>query len=742
MILFLTGIRSHSRLDRTPHSRLGCVPLAAVVLALLLASCADIFQGKVYMPTGPNNSLNKIFRNNGDGVIKLMPPAHFYVAPYYSPTEIKMSWYEVGGALNYMVERAVAPPGVTPGDSEYEPLDRFVLGTSYIDKILTSPTLESPEYQNVYWYRVSAFNTEDKYDESDPTPAQSTMLFRAPAWVTASGGTSLTNVRVEWELAPGAESYEVWRSVNADGSSAVSRDTVPRNQNWFNDSIVTADQGKDFYYVIVGVKSKDGYFEALPTKPAYGYARAYGSPEAPDKVSLADGSGRGQSLTEIKIVWDKVSDDDAYYAVYRYSEKDSALTPLPVPANMKSSEWTDTYRLEPGVYYYYKVQAILDGASGQMKSELSSHAPEGFLLSCPEEVVAEKDPGGTVTIKWKPAKGNAAEQAAYTYRVYQGNNSSGPFNFTTSSPSISATGLSVAGGAFFRVSTVNGAIESAQSEVVAPPPAAADIVDASQHLFIAGENANVSWGVYPVKITWKKPASENPAFYNVLRSQTAGSGYVRINNAPLPADGTGDAGYSYNSGTGVYTYIDRNESARPGRKYYYIVLSLNELKQGNIPSGEKAGWGGLNHDQYLLQYNKTMGGALKKLTLMYKSNNLDKLGSETKYGPLGGQIYYDARTESVTNARIIIQLTNYAEFHIEDKPENGIYFILNGNSNTFTNMSANGYMYGTVTCTGMYPGRVYYDKIEIKGGAAGGGTYGVEPDGGYERKEISYTVLN
>jgi hypothetical protein len=36
---------------------------------------------------------------------------------------------------------------------------------------------------------------------------------------------------------------------------------------------------------------------------------------------------------------------------------------------------------------------------------------------------------------------------------------------------------------------------------------------------------------------------------------------------------------------------------------------------------------------------------------------------------------------------------------------------------------------------------VSYDGIEIKGGAAGGGTYGVEPDGG-GRKNIGYSILN
>ena len=44
-------------------------------------------------------------------------------------------------------------------------------------------------------------------------------------------------------------------------------------------------------------------------------------------------------------------------------------------------------------------------------------------------------------------------------------------------------------------------------------------------------------------------------------------------------------------------------------------------------------------------------------------------------------------------------------------------------------MSANGNMDGTVTCNGMYPGSVIYNNVQIKGGAAGGGTYGVIRNG-------------
>jgi hypothetical protein len=125
---------------------------------------------------------------------------------------------------------------------------------------------------------------------------------------------------------------------------------------------------------------------------------------------------------------------------------------------------------------------------------------------------------------------------------------------------------------------------------------------------------------------------------------------------------------------------------------------------------------------------------------MHKPGSTEKLGTETKYGNISGSIYYNAAISGL-GARIIIRLTDYADFYIENVPENGVYFTLSGESNTTANMSSNGDMDGTVTCTGMYPGKVIYNGIQIKGGAAGGGTYGIEPDG-FSRVEVPYTVVN
>jgi hypothetical protein len=722
----------------------------------LFASCADMFQEKI-SSSGKNNSLDNFF-NTGEEISKLQQPGQFYAAPYFSSTEIRLSWTEVRGAAYYMIERAavspvpesIPPVWKEPDEEDYDIMNRFVYGTSFTDIILKSPALDAPEYQNKYFYRVSAFNTAKKYDESDPTEPVSSMLFRAPGNLKASGGVSEDYVELLWERSAGADSYEIWRSEFPSGASASFLGTVRGNQTWFQNRVSAAEQGKNFYYMITALNGFGN--KSLQTKPAYGYARVFGSPDAPF-VRLASGSGRGHSVSSIKIEWDAADEPDAYYAVYRYSNIDSSLTRLAEKIENKT-EYVDNIGLKTGVYYYYKVQAIVDDiASGKaLKSQFSFSDPQGFILSPPDPdtVAAEKSSDGSIIVKWKPAIGSEGERAWYSYNVYADTRMDGDFLScvavcppnTDAEGYICAEGLSLSNGTFFKVSTVNLAVpsdnESVKSIMVSPAPAAAIIMNATQYGFISQNTTANSSGVYPVVITWKKPANENPAFYHIQRSTKAGTGFSRINETALNANGQWSDIYYYDPATEVYTFIDRNETAKVGRKYWYRVLSLNQLEQGSFPSDEKIGWGALTHTQYMIEYNKTMKSALKKLTYMHKSGSTEKLGTETKYGTISGSIYYDAAISGL-GARIIIKLDKYADFYIENDPDKGVYFTLSGNSNTTANMSSNGDMDGTVTCTGMYPGKVYYDKIQIKGGAAGGGTYGIHPDN-FQRSEVSWTV--
>ncbi|MDE6773034.1 MAG: fibronectin type III domain-containing protein [Treponemataceae bacterium] len=219
-------------------------------------------------------------------------------------------------------------------------------------------------------------------------------------------------------------------------------------------------------------------------------------------------------------------------------------------------------------------------------------------------------------------------------------------------------------------------------------------------------------GVYPVKITWIAPAGDDIKYY-IYRSKKTDGGFQKLTAKPIEET----------------EYIDANTTAKPGEYYYYKVISLNSLNQGNKgndpandPAHNARGYGALTADQWFREYNKTTVKSQTKLTLMHKPNNLDKVGSETISGDISGTLGYTAKVQGL-GARITMPYVDYADFYVTGTQE--VYFKLNGNTNTTSDMSANGSMDGTVVCTGMYPGNAGYDAIEIKGGGAGGGYYAV-----------------
>ncbi|MCL1835971.1 MAG: hypothetical protein FWG46_00325 [Treponema sp.] len=714
-----------------------------IISIFFLASCVEMFQAKIAAPES-TTTLGDLFLDQGTG--KLATPEHFMAAQYFSASEIRLAWDETPRAAYYMVERAVAVPdanGEYEEPEDYSVLEKIWYGRFYEDIILASPDLESPEYLYRYYYRVSAYSAARGLEESDPTEPQFAMLLCAPGNVQATTGTS-DNVTVRWDYLSAAVVYEIWRSTEEGGGNSSLLAAIPGNQNWYENRIAAQEQGVNFFYTVRAMNSYGN--KSLQSFPAYGYSRVFGAPNEPRNVRLPPGTGRGNSRTDISIQWDAAGEAGAKYAVYRYSSVNSQMRVLTPPGGISETHFTDE-TAGPGVYYYYLVQAITPDPLNndrELKSPLSADAAEGFVISPPETVMAHKA-GDVVTVKWLPPIGSINELNMYTYNIWW---SLDDYSYSLAgnvSSTIGADGyLSAAvnsSGIFFRVSTVNGGVESATSVSTALFPEAAVMVSVSRYENIPGMGAANANGVYPVRISWKKPENDAPEFYRVQRSLGSGAGFNQINDIRLGANGPFIAGlYTYDTMSATYSYIDQNQAARPGRQFAYRVLSLNRFERGDSPSEERIGWGALTPSQYMLEFNKTMGkSALKKLTYMHKPGATDKLGSETKYGTISGSIYYNAAISGL-GARIIIRLENYADFYIDDNPSRGVYFALTGNSNTTANMSQSGTMDGTMRCEGMYPGYVDYDDIVIRGGAASGGTYGIHMDGGFQREEISWLV--
>ena len=716
----------------------------SVLCSAVLLSCSDLFENRVPMQS-TSSSLVKLVVPAVE-IEKLDAPRQIFVSQAEFPTTINVAWSAVEGATSYRLERALAVEKdsagnyIVPDDGEFEvlPLCQRLYGTSYTDTILKNPKYTDEEYSYRYFYRVCAENPRLKYESSDFTVSEEAFLLAPPANVTASLGESQEKIVVRWDKTENASYYDIYRSQSSDGSSPVFIKYVTSNQNFCEDYISSEEQGIDFYYT---VRARTSSASSISSGLALGYALKDGAPGIVKDVKVTN--GRGTTNNSILISWSELP--GVQYAVYRTSSKDSSYT-LCANVDAGKTSYTDTKSLKPNVYYYYQVQAFKVEGEGENAEKIkgpfsdsgrtSKEPAEGYLLSPPEDISVLKnssDPNKCI-ITFSAALGSKDclsnsgiydDYNEYKYKIIGSENKDTGYGDITE---VSESSLIASDGYyrtdfnkgyynFFKVVTVKDGVESAESEVCAPVPFQAKDVQVSKAQYIAGYTDDDSManpnGVFPVKIAWQPPA-ENDAYggYYIYRSAKKDSGFKKITEEPV---------------TGL-EYFDNDENMKAGVYYYYKVLSLNSLLQGGNYSETKEGWGALTANQYMREYNKTVMSSQKKLTLMHKSNDMDKLGSESADGTLSGNLSYNASVAGL-GARIKMHYTNYADFYANGDAANGYYFFLNGDTNTSASMDASGSMDGTVDCKGMYPGSVNYNSLKIKGGAAGGGSYVITRSG-------------
>ena len=718
----------------------------ALSSTLFLTSCADWFENRIAMDISTKTTNLAALVVQKQEITQLDAPAQIFASQAESSSMIHISWSPVVGATSYYLERAVSTSKdaygdfIQPEDDEYQvvPLGARIYSTQFTDVILTNPDYTAEEYSYGYFYRVCAENPRLKYESSDFTKSEVAYLLAPPSGVSASLGAYEDHITVKWDKVEGAKTYDIYRSLISDGSSSVKIGSVTANQNWYENLISLSEQGTDFYYTVI-TRTNTG--SSVQSSIALGYGLQSGAPAKVEGVEVT--TGRGTTINTISIQWEKT--DGVSYAVYRTSSKDASLTLL--KKDLTTNTYNDTKSLKPNIYYYYQIQAykiendiVVKGPFSDSGRD-SSKPAEGYIIGVPAEISVSKniDSSQTCAISLTPALGskNCSMTSAYTHKIQDYNNYSyvvyssdskdGSYTkikeCNESELQLSTEGyLSIASvpqAKFYKITTKieNSSVESAYSEPCAPAPFAARNPQASQAAFIAGytnsdSNAN-DMGVHAVKLTWEAP-SENDADggYYIYRSAKKDSGFKKITEEPV-------------MGT---SYIDANESAKAGVYYYYKVLSLNSLKQGANYTEPVAGWGALTAEQYMREYNKTVITSQKRLTLMHKSDDMAKLGSESANGGLCGTLSYNAAVAGL-GARITMHYTNYAEYWANGDQANGYYFFINGDTNTSASMDASGTMDGTVTCEGMYPGSVNYNNLKIKGGAAGGGTYGISRQG-------------
>lgn len=709
----------------------------AAVAVLLLSSCADWMQGKIPMDSDKlHGSLDEMLIPKEE-VTELSAPGQLFVTQGTYPGTILISWKSVPGATSYRVERAVikSDEATEPDESDYDVRNAAVYGaTTYRDIILSNPTANNEEYSYRYAYRVMAENINEGMESpfTEYTDDCVGWLMPAPQQVEAWKGKSESEIRVTWNAVPKAESYVIYRGESEKGLGMELLGSVYGNTTYFSDMVSSSEQGREFYYKVY---AKIGVQLSAASSLAMGYSLKAGAPTPPERVWVEDGIGT--NAKSITVKWDEcspASEGEITYSLYRTSSVDSVYTLVKSKIKMEETEYKDN----PGktnVYYYYYIQVVevvtnkVTGELDTLKSAFSESGADskepasGCLLSPPSAVEVDDSPAeGKSKLRWMAAIGSeqgVVFQYIISYRETPNGESCPLMDKITGTDERNGwLSLEVDTEPYYSVATYNPNVgkQSADSMLAAPVPNAPQNVTASKTMPPAkftDKPANNN-GVYPVRIAWTAPTTGiAPAGYDVYRSSNANSAFRKLTTTPITD----------------LSYIDVSDTAKAGVYYYYKVISLNSLNQGrkgndpaNDPAHNARGYGALTADQWFREYNKTAVKSQTKLTLMHKPNNLDKVGSETISGDISGTLGYNAKVEGL-GARITMPYTDYADFYVTGTQE--VYFRLNGNTNTTSNMSANGNMDGTVVCTGMYPGSAGYDAIEIKGGGAGGGYYAV-----------------
>lgn len=700
----------------------------------LLTGCADWFQGKVAIDIKNKQSSLSDFLTPAVKVDKLDAPEQVLASKGVYPGKIKITWNNVEHATSYTVERACVEDkssAVNYDDLDFVVVSEYCSKASYTDTILKTPGSANPEYDNRYYYKITAKNIGEDYEESDYSIVSESdgcgWLLGCPKNTEASKGTSTEVVSITWDAVENAASYGIYRGEKSNGTSMELIDTVYGNQTHYENDILSSEQGTEFYYKINAV-TREGTNSAL-SSIAMGYSLLPGAPATPENVCVNNGLAEiNRGSSGLNVMWDEVdyAAGSITYSIYRNSSQDSEYTLL--ASDLTTALYTDKSGLKTGVYYYYYIQAVGEDAAGtKMKSPFSESGKEsekpalGFLLSPPVDIqILDGSDDNHVKVQWKDTIGAEIEGLNLSYAIYYCDDLEGTYSLlaepdVTEKNSEGYYEYEVAKKAYYKLASRNPDgtdTESVLSAAYAPMPAAPSSVIASKTKKLSIVDWDTSYNsnnVYPVQIEWTPPEKDIPSAYYVYRSTAPDSGFKKITEEPVKD----------------LVYIDYNAKSKAGIIYYYKVVSLNNLYQGNKGLVDY-GYGAITADQWMREYNKTSMQSQKYLKLMHKPNDMDKLGSETVKGSISGTLYYNARVAGL-GAEIEMKYTDYADFYYQYYTDNEWkterYFVFNGNSDTTSNMSANGNMEGTVTCTGMYPGSNYYKHLEIKGGAAGAGYY-------------------
>jgi hypothetical protein len=174
----------------------------------------------------------------GTVVVRLAAPTGVTVT-INSAGKPALKWAKVTSAKGYIVYRSVKK------DSGYK-----AVSETDLKKVVTAASYTDAEAKvNVYYYRVRAVYSDDKYDSARSGAVEANTLL-APAGLTGEGMGN--RVILTWEKVAGATGYQVWRAEIKSGTYSKVKSVTEKDTVEWEDTKVKS--GSSYYYKIKAVK--------------------------------------------------------------------------------------------------------------------------------------------------------------------------------------------------------------------------------------------------------------------------------------------------------------------------------------------------------------------------------------------------------------------------------------------------------------------------------------------------------
>ena len=348
-----------------------------------------------------------------------------------------------------------------------------------------------------------------------------------PTSPLAQGATS-TSINVLWSAAPGATSYNIYRSTTSGAETSIATGIVPAS---YTDSGLTT--GTTYYYKIAAVNSHGTSALSAETSCAPGI------PGTVTGVTATPASG------QVTLSWTAVA-GASNYNIYRgttsHAEGSNSI------ASPTGTTFVDT-GLTNGTTYYYTVGAQNVAGYGPWSTEVSgTPSGSGSAPGAPSSLTATAG-NTTASLTWTAGSG------AVSYNVYRGTSAGGE-NTTPVATGVATmpwgdTGLTNGTTYYYKLKSVNGFGTSGYSnETSVTPTAGGSAPSTPTGLAATAGNSQVA-------LSWT--ASAGATSYNVYRGTTAGG-------ESTTAVATGQTGTTYT-----------NTGLTNGTTYYFKVKAVNSV---------------------------------------------------------------------------------------------------------------------------------------------------------------------